>query len=153
MRITTKDLKFFWKVIFPGLVISYIGNHISNFVNDPMKFAVLLFIIVLIALFSWKSYKNSNRKHHEQEFRLFTEAKDLIPKQLQFKNAQPGDILNNSDRPYYDSYIERKLIPYDSGSSVNEVAFSEQDLVDLFEQGKSILLIGQSNRRKNSYFI
>ncbi len=148
IALSLNHLKFVWGVIFTGLIVSLITTPVGDFLAEPINFACVLFIIVLLALLSWDRYKDLVRKQYEGEFRLFTTAEDLTPEHFRFRKAQPGDALNHSERPYYDTYIEREFIPYELVSSPNPVSYCEQDVIDWLEQGKSVLLIGNPTEGK-----
>ena len=60
---------------------------------------------------------------------------------------RPDEILRNSERPYFNTYINRHAIPSEL-SSANITPYTEQDLTTLVEQGNSILLIGNPTEGK-----
>ncbi|SOD19585.1 hypothetical protein SAMN06297164_2608 [Nitrosomonas ureae] len=49
---------------------------------------------------------------------------------------RPDEILRNSERPYFNTYINRHAIPSEL-SSANITPYTEQDLTTLVEQGNS----------------
>ncbi|PXW89126.1 tetratricopeptide repeat protein [Nitrosomonas sp. Nm84] len=147
MKITKNILYIFWGIFFSGLFITHFAEHTKDLFNDSIVFSFTLFFITLFALFSKDHLKNLTQKELENEYRLIKETSHLTPADFQFRETQPGEKLNNSDRPYFITYINRKAIPYDTISE-NNAFYDEQDLAYLLEQDSSILLIGNPTEGK-----
>ncbi|PTQ76848.1 hypothetical protein [Nitrosomonas ureae] len=154
MKINKNHLGFFWGVFVTGLLISYFVEGIKLLLLDPIYFISVLYCLALSAIYSFSKWLELSKEELDEEemqrkneYKLFKETTDLIPEDLSFKVMRPDEILRNSERPYFNTYINRHAIPYEL-SSANITPYTEQDLTTLFEQGNSILLIGNPTEGK-----
>lgn len=147
MIINKKILYIFWIVIIAGIFTSSISGIVQDFLSDSINIAIFLFLIILLALFSFSRIKTLNKQEIEREYRLIKKTKDLKPKDLGFIEMEPGEILKSTERPYFKTYIQREAIPYETNSAPSRT-YNEQDLSHMLEKGDNILLVGNPTEGK-----
>lgn len=113
-------------------------------VISAIVFSILCFIFKIIPVPECIRCARWKKKDFEEQYELFKEAAKLQPEDLSFQRINPGEIVKPGFRPYHDTYIARKAIPYDQrkkGSPEN--IYLEKDLIQSLKNFRSLLLIGK----------
>lgn len=119
-------------------------SGIFTTVIAAIVFSVLSFFFKIIPVPEYFRCVWRKKKDSEEQYELFKEATKLQPEDLGFQRTNPGEIVNPGFRPYHDTYIARKAIPYDQRNKGNpENIYLEKDLIQSLKEFRSLLLIGK----------
>jgi len=146
------SLKWLGNILIGGFLFGWFGTYIFDALKhgespDPRRFLIYFYpyrpiilaaggSFLLLFLLSWLCRR---RTMAQGQFHLWKPAAELNPADFGFTPRQPGEKPQPGERPFYDCYIPRSILPEDSPSAEPE---PETALRDSLGKGRGFILIG-----------
>ncbi len=138
-------------VLVAGVLLGVLGNCAYDALSpegctltlnprDLLRPSVLGIILAFMLLGSLRLVAGRSYRRHEarKSFALLKPVEELSPEDLGFQVLQPGERSDPHKRPFYPTYITRTASEDNTGR-----AFTEDELAEELQAGKSFVLLGQ----------